>query len=85
MRLRGAFGACSLGACPPGKFWISDLLRSFLVYSLGEIAKVEQLLLNLVVLFEALRIKGVTLLRGAEGFTLMHKLGQTTATKMQNT
>jgi len=30
-----------LGACPqPGKLLISDLLRLFLVYCLGEIAKV---------------------------------------------
>ena len=27
----------SVGMLPPGKFWISDLLRSFLVYSWGEI------------------------------------------------
>ena len=27
------------GHAPPGKFWISGLLRSFLVYSWGEIAK----------------------------------------------
>ena len=30
-----------LGACPPEKFWISDL-RSFVVYSCVEIAKAEQ-------------------------------------------
>ena len=54
-----------LGACLPGKFWISDLLRSFLLYCWGEIAKVGDLLLNLVV-FEARRIKGVTPLRAAE-------------------
>ena len=43
---------------PPGKFWISNLLRSFLVYSWGEIVKVGQpILLNLVVVFEAHRVK----------------------------
>ena len=51
---------------PPGKVWISDLLRSFLVYSWGEIAKAGDLLLNLVVVFEARRIKGVTPLRAAD-------------------
>ena len=37
--LRGLGGAPH----PPGKFWISDLLRSFLVYSWGEIAKAGRL------------------------------------------
>ena len=31
-----------LGVCPPGKFWILDHLRSFLVQSWGEIARVGQ-------------------------------------------
>ena len=51
------------GACFPGKFWIFDLLRSFLLYSWGEL---DDLLLNVVVVFEARRIKGVTPLRAAE-------------------
>ena len=52
---------------PSGKFGISGLLRSFLVYSWGENAKAGRLiLLNLVVVFEARRIKGVTPLRVAE-------------------
>ena len=38
-RLLGRLGACPPPP-PPGKFWISDLLRSFLVYSWGEISKV---------------------------------------------
>ena len=37
---RGVWGHA---APPPGKFWISDLLRSFLVYSWGEIAKAGRL------------------------------------------
>ena len=48
---------------PPQKkkiFLISDLLRLFLVHSWGEIAKGGHLLLNLVVVFEARRIEGVT-------------------------
>ena len=36
------------------------------MYSWGEIAKVGDLLLNLVVVFEACRIKGMTLLQAAE-------------------
>ena len=40
------------GHAPPDKFWISNLLRSFLV--------LDVLLLNLVVVFEARGIKGVT-------------------------
>ena len=40
------------GHAPPDKFWISNLLRSFLV--------LDVLLLNLVVVFEARVIKGVT-------------------------
>ena len=48
---------------PPEKFWIFDL-RSFLVYSWGEIT--DNLLLNLVVVFETRRINGVTPLRAAE-------------------
>ena len=53
-----------MGACPPEKFWISDLMWSFLVYSWGEIAN-PRLLQNLVV-FEACKTKGVTPLRAAE-------------------
>ena len=42
-------------------------LRSFLVYPWGEIAKVGRpILLNLVVVFEARRIKGVTPFRATE-------------------
>ena len=41
----------------PKKILISDLLRSFLVYSWGEIVKKLDDLLNLVAVFEARRIK----------------------------
>ena len=53
------------GGEPPQEIFslISDLLRSFLVYSWGE--SLDDLLLNLVVVFEACRIKGVTPLRAA--------------------
>ena len=47
---------------PPGKFWISGFLRSFLVYSWGEIAKAGRHTAKPVVC----RIKGVTPLRVAE-------------------
>ena len=62
-----------VGACPPQEnFLISDLLRSFLVYSWGEIAKVGRpILLNLIVVFEVRRIKGVTPLRAAEAAGLI--------------
>ena len=46
---------------PPEK-----LLRSFLVYSGVKLQKLDVLLLNLVVVFEARRIKGVTLFWAAE-------------------
>ena len=47
-----------LGACPQGKFSVSDLLRSFLVYSWGEIVKVGRpTAIPIVVVFEARRIK----------------------------
>ena len=36
----GGGGGGGLGGKPPEKFWIFDLLRSFLVYSWSEIAKV---------------------------------------------
>ena len=57
---------CTFRAPARGKFWISGLLRSFLVYSWGEIAKLDDLLLNLVFVFEGRRIKGLTPLRAAE-------------------
>ena len=43
MRLKRAVCVLARGVwghVPPGKFWISDHLRSFLVYSWGEIVKV---------------------------------------------
>ena len=39
---------------PPGKFWVS---RSFLAYSWVKLHKLDDLLLNLVVVFQARRIK----------------------------
>ena len=51
---------------PPRKFWISDLLRSFLVYSWGKIAKVGQSTAKPSVMFEAHKIKDVTLFLAAE-------------------
>ena len=69
MRTGRLLGGSEGGHAPPpppkGKFWISDL-RSFLVYSWGEIVKLDDLLLNLVDVFETRRIKGVTPLRAAE-------------------
>ena len=52
----------------PTKFGISDRSRLFVVQFWNEIAKswTTALLLNLVVVFGARRIKGVTLLRAAE-------------------
>ena len=43
------------GACPPGKFLISDFLRSFLVSFWGKIARVGRPTANLVVVFEAFK------------------------------
>ena len=54
------------GMTPPGKFWISGLLRSFLHILGVRLQKLDNLLLNLVVAFEARRIKDVTPLRAAE-------------------
>ena len=68
VRLLGGSG----GMPPPPhqeNFMIFDLLRSFLVYSWGEnCKKVGRPRLNLVVAFGfARRIRGMTLLRVAEG------------------
>ena len=49
-----------------GKCWISGLLRSFLHILGVKLQKLDKLLLNLVVAFEARRIKDVTPLRAAE-------------------
>ena len=58
------------GHALPGKFWISDFLRDHSGVFLGnlevKLQKLDDLLLNLFVVFEARRIKGVTLLRAAE-------------------
>ena len=43
-----------------GKFWTSGLLRSFLVYSWGEISKAGRPTAKPVVVFEARTIKTVT-------------------------
>ena len=62
-------------ACPLGgsggmsaqkNFWISGLLRSFLVYSWGENCKSWMTYCELVVAFEACRIKHLTPLRAVE-------------------
>ena len=52
----------------PGNLWISDFLRSFLFWCIVgvKLQKLDDLLLNLVVVFEARRIHGVTPLRAAE-------------------
>ena len=66
-----------LGACLPGKFWISDLLRSFLVQSWDEIARVGEpaakpshcpLCLKLLPLAE---FKGVAPLRSLAGCVIV--------------
>ena len=43
------------GHVPPGKFLISDLLRSLLVPFGGETARVERLTANLVIVFETFK------------------------------
>ena len=63
------------GPPPQGKVWISDLLRSFLVYSWG---KIPDLLLNLVV-FGGHRIKGVPPLRAAKQLVIRVRRGKISA------
>ena len=62
MRLKRAYRTPARGVwgIPPRKLGISDLLRSFLGM------KLYDLMLNLVVVFEAHRIKGVALLWATE-------------------
>ena len=71
-RLLGGSGP---GHAPQGKFWISDLLRSFLVYSWG---KIPDLLLNLV-MFGGRRIKGVPPLRAAKQPVISVRRGKISA------
>ena len=55
-----------VGAClPPEKFWNSDLLDRFRCILRVKLQKLDDLLLNLVVVFEAHRIKGTTLFQDA--------------------
>ena len=44
-----------VGHVPPGKFLISDLLRSLLVPFWGETARVERPTANLVIVFETFK------------------------------
>ena len=67
MRFKCAYGR-GLGVYPPTKifdFWPSEIVYG--VYTPRvKLQKLDDLLLNLVVVFEARRIKGMTLLQAAE-------------------
>ena len=53
------------GHAPPGKFLISDLLRSLLVPFWGETARVGRPTANLVIVFEAFYKRSHNLRRGS--------------------